>query len=172
MLDTRRVLKIFHELSSAGVIGAIAANMVLLSVASLSNVGEYLVVRRSMDAIARLVLLPSIGVVLFTGVLAIAVHRPFHGAGWAWLKAIFGVSMLEGTLGAVNATAREGLQLAEQIAAGKAEPSAMNDVLRHEWAGMWVVLTLSIFNIVIGVWRPKLQRANRGAAASPTGPTA
>ncbi|MDX2015961.1 MAG: hypothetical protein SFW67_37550 [Myxococcaceae bacterium] len=165
MLDLRRVLKIFHEISSAGVIGAVAANMVLLSVASLSDISEYVVARRGMDLIARWVLLPSLGVVLFTGVLAIAVHRPFHSAGWAWLKAVFGVSMLEGTLGAVNATAREGLEIAQQIAAGKADASAMNDVLRHEWGGMWVVLALSIFNIVIGVWRPKFKKSATPAPA-------
>jgi hypothetical protein len=169
MLDLRRVLKIFHEISSAGVIGAITANMVLLSVASMSNMAEYVVVRRGMDGIARYVLLPSLGVVLFTGVLAIAVHRPFHGAGWAWLKAVFGVSMLEGTLGAVNATAREGLVIAEQIASGKADAAAMNDVLRHEWGGMWVVLALSIFNIVIGVWRPKFKRTAKAAPAPAEG---
>jgi hypothetical protein len=169
MLDLRRVLKIFHEISSAGVIGAIAANMVLLSVASMSNMAEYLVVRRGIDGIARYVLLPSLGVVLFTGVLAIAVHRPFHSAGWAGLKAVFGVSMLEGTLGAVNATAREGLEIAEQIVAGKAEASAMNDVLRHEWGGMWLILTLSVLNIVIGVWRPKLRRTAKTAPAPAEG---
>jgi hypothetical protein len=166
MLDFRRVLKIFHEISSAGVIGAISANMVLLSIASVSNIAEYVVVRRGMDLIARWVLLPSLGVVLFTGVLAIAVHRPFHGAGWAWLKAVFGVSMLEGTLGAVNATARDGLLIAEKIAAGKAEAVELNDVLRHEWGGMWVVLALSIFNIVIGVWRPKFKRSATPAPAA------
>jgi hypothetical protein len=171
MLDFRRVLKIFHEISSAGVIGAIAANMVL-SIASVSNIAEYVVVRRGMDLIARWVLLPSLGVVLFTGVLAIAVHRPFHSAGWAWLKAVFGVSMLEGTLGAVNATARDGLLIAEKIAAGRGETVELNDVLRHEWGGMWVVLALSIFNIVIGVWRPKFKRSTSPAPAASAESTA
>jgi uncharacterized membrane protein len=87
-----------------------------------------------------------------------AVHRPFHGAGWALLKLALGMTMFEGTLGAINATARDAAQLSARIVAGELPVSAMDDVLRHEWAGLWFILFLSVVNIVLGVWRPKFTR--------------
>ncbi len=164
MLDTRRVLKILHEISSAGMIGALGAHLVLVSLATASAV-EYAVVRRGIEAITKYVMLPSLGVVIVSGLLAIAVHRPFHSAGWAWIKLALGVSVFEGTLGAVNATARDASALAAKVAAGELPASAMDDVLRHEWGGLWVIFGLAVVNIVLGVWRPKLGK--RATAASP-----
>jgi hypothetical protein len=158
MLDTRRVLKILHEISTSGVIGAIGAHLALLSVASTTQMIEYAVVRRGIEVITRWVLLPSLAVVLVTGLFAMAVHRPFHGAGWALLKLALGMTMFEGTLGAINATARDAAQLSARIVAGELPVSAMDDVLRHEWAGLWFILSLSVVNIVLGVWRPKFTR--------------
>ncbi len=170
MLDTRKVLKIFHELSSAGIIGALAAHLALLSIASTSQALEYATVRRGIEAITKLVLLPSLAVVLFTGLIAIAVHRPFHGAGWAWLKLATGLAMFEGTLGAINGTARDAASLATRVAAGELPVTAMDDVLRHEWGGLWVILFLSVTNIVLGVWRPRLTRRQPGEAPVPEAP--
>ncbi len=167
-MDLRRVLKILHEVSSSGIVGALAIHLVLLSVATTTTALDYAMLRRAIEVITKWVLLPSLGVVLVTGLLAMAVHRPFHGARWAWLKAVFGVSMLEGTLGAVNATATEASALAARVAAGEVDRSAMNDVLRHEWAGLWVILAISIANIIVGVWRPRLQKTARPTSPGPT----
>ena len=164
-MPARRILKILHEISTCGVIGSLAAHGVLLTVATASAL-EYAAVRRGIEAITQYVLLPSLGVVLFTGLLAIAVHHPFHGAGWAWVKLLLGMSMFEGTLGAVNATARDASALAAKVASGEADPSALQTVLRHEWGGLGVILFLSLANIVLGVWRPKLSRSAQAAEAS------
>jgi hypothetical protein len=164
-VDTRRILKILHEVSTSGIIGALAAHGVLLTVATASAL-EYAAVRRGIEAITQYVLLPSLGVVLLTGLLAIAVHHPFHGAAWAWVKLALGMSMFEGTLGSVNATAREASALAAKVASGEADPQAMHDVLRHEWGGLGVILFLSLVNIVLGVWRPKLYRTTNVAPSA------
>lgn len=171
MLDARRVLKILHEVSSSGIVGAIAAHLAVLSVASTTQMLEYAAVRRGIEVITQWVLLPSLAVVLVTGLLAIAVHRPFHSAGWAWLKLALGMAMFEGTLGAINATARDASALAAKVVAGEQPVSAMDDVLRHEWGGLWVILFLSLANIVLGVWRPKLTRRQPEEQPASTEPT-
>jgi hypothetical protein len=171
MLDARRVLKILHEVSSSGIVGAIAAHLAVLSVASTTQMLEYAAVRRGIEVITQWVLLPSLAVVLVTGLLAIAVHRPFHSAGWAWLKLALGMAMFEGTLGAINATARDASALAAKVVAGEQPVSAMDDVLRHEWGGLWVILFLSLANIVLGVWRPKLTRRQPDEQPAATEPT-
>lgn len=157
-MSTRRFLKILHEVGSSGVIGALVAHLVLLATAKATTPAEYAVLRRGIEAVTTWLLLPSLLVVIVTGLLAIAVHAPFHNAGWAWIKALFGVTMLEGTLGAVQGTARDASALAAKVASGELPASSMEDVLRHERGGLWLILALSIANIVIAVWRPKLSR--------------
>ncbi|MBL8950262.1 MAG: hypothetical protein JNK82_05775, partial [Myxococcaceae bacterium] len=94
----RPTLKFLHELSSAGIIGALLTHLVLLSVASATPV-EYATLRRAIEVLTRWVLLPSLAVVLLSGLFAIAVHRPYHSTGWPWLKALTGIALFEGTLG-------------------------------------------------------------------------
>jgi hypothetical protein len=159
-----RILKLLHELGAIGMMGALAACVVLLTVAPRESLVEYAALRQGIAAITRWLLVPSLAIVLVSGLLAIAANRAYMDAGWAWVKALLGILMFEGTLLTIQASARRAAELASLAAStGSGDPAALAPLLRTEWAGLWTMLALSFANIVLAVWRPRLQRRRSGS---------
>jgi hypothetical protein len=158
----RRLLKILHEMGAVGVVGSFAACIVIILTAppQQSLIG-YAAARQSVAAICKWLLVPSLAAALISGLLAIAANRAYMDAGWAWVKALLGISMFEGRLVTVTASARHAAQLSALAAAGSPDPAQLAEVLRTEWGGLWILLVLSLANIVLGVWRPRFGRVVR-----------
>ena len=97
-------------------------------------------------------LLPSLALVLVTALLAIAATRGYHDAGWAWVKALLGIGVFEATLVTVGASSRQ----AELAAAAVTDPSLLASLLHSERNTLLMLLALSVANVVLAVWRPKL----------------
>ena len=155
----RKFLKIVHEIGAAGMIGALAACIVLAITAPRLSMAEYAAVRHGIAAITQWVLVPSMAVTLISGLLAIAGRDAFINAGWPWLKAITGISMFEGSLLTISGSSRHAADLSALAAVGQGDPVLLNEVLRTEWGGLWIILAVSVINIILGVWRPRLTRS-------------
>jgi hypothetical protein len=67
------------------------------------------------------------------------------------LKALLGLSVFEATLVSVGASSR----LAE-LAAAKADPNLLAALWHSERNTLWLLLGLSVANVVLAVWRPRL----------------
>lgn len=167
----RKLVKIGHTVSAAGLIGGLAAYMVLLSVSAPTEPEAYAGLRQSIAVISNWVLLPSLAVALVSGLLSMVVHPPFLDRGWVWIKAAMGILMFKGVLTIVSAKSAYAARVAAEIAAGEAAPDALDALLRLEWGTLWAVMALSVANVVIGIWRPRLVRmgAAKPAAASASG---
>ena len=100
----RRTLKALHELAALGVGGGLAACLVIGITANIAAPAEFAAARQAIVAIARYLLLPSLALVLVTGLLAIAATRGYHDAGWAWVKALLGIGVFEAALFTVGAS--------------------------------------------------------------------
>jgi hypothetical protein len=86
-------------MGAIGLMGAMACLIVLIFFSPPpTQLAGYALMRGAMASIATWVFFPSLGLTLVAGLLAIAVNRAFHNAGWAWVKLATGILMFEGGL--------------------------------------------------------------------------
>ena len=154
---TRKTLKVLHSLAACGMIGALAGYAVLLTWGPQETPAQYADLRVSISALCDYVLVPSLAVALVSGLFAMAVHTPFLDQRWAWAKAALGIVMFEGTLGFVGHKATAAREFAAKVIDGTATQAQLQQVIEREWMGLWVVLGLTLANVILGVWRPALR---------------
>jgi uncharacterized membrane protein len=157
----RRLLKFLHSLASCGLIGALAAYAILVVLAPQDTPQAYAAMRQTVVALASWLLLPSMGLALFTGLMAMAVHYPFAQTRWAWMKALLGLGIFEATLGLIQAKAVAAADTALDITAGKAQPGALETIVSNEWMSLAILMALSLAQVALGVWRPSLSMEKR-----------
>ncbi|MES2972603.1 MAG: hypothetical protein V4757_03305 [Pseudomonadota bacterium] len=145
--------KSVHDIASIGFGGALAACLVINLTANLASPGEFQATRQVFSAIARYILIPSMAVVVVSGLIALAATQGYRDAGWAWLKALLGMSVFVSTL-MVAGSAGEGGELA--TAASSSDMAALQRLLRAERITLWLLIALIVVNVVLAVWRPKL----------------
>ncbi|MDP2411421.1 MAG: hypothetical protein Q8M26_14195 [Pseudolabrys sp.] len=155
----RRLMKFLHTMGAIGVIGAMACLLVLLTLApSPTSAAEYAAMRGAMAGIASWVFLPSMALTLVAGLLAIAVNPAFHNAGWAWAKLFSGVIVFEWGLVGVEGPMQMEAKASADALTGAGDLSALAASLSAEQNSLWILLGVATFNVVFGIWRPKLTR--------------
>jgi hypothetical protein len=140
--------------------GSIASLLVLMSFSppSTSPAG-YALMRGAIAAIAKWVFFPSFALTLIAGMMAIAVNRAFHDAGWAWVKLATGILVFAGCFQVLGSMQDEVTRSMVALA-GKLDPEAVTTPF-GEQSALWVLLAVSTANVVLGVWRPRLTRIRR-----------
>jgi hypothetical protein len=151
-------LKWLHEIGAIGVLGSFAACIVLLATAPRASPLAFAGVMQGIAAISKCLLVPSLAIVLISGLLAIAANDAYKNAAWAWLKALLGIGTFEGTLLTVGSSARHAAELSALAVSGRGDPAQLAQFLRTEWGGLWVLAALALLNVVLAVWRPRLYR--------------
>lgn len=154
----RRVLKVLHEIGAVGVLGSLAACVVLVVTAPTESLVGYAAVRQGIAEISKWLLVPSLAITVITGLAAIAASDAYINAGWPWVKALLGITLFEGTLLTIDRSATRAAELAALAAEGRGDPALLAEVVRTEWGGLWLIIALSVANIVIAVWRPRFSR--------------
>jgi len=161
----RKLLKCIHLLAAAGFTGG-------FGVAWIAALGEpasapaAAAVHELLAATMRWLVLPSLAALALTGLLAIAVHRPFIDAGRVWAKALVGMTaagvVLISTLGAVDEAAAAAVAA---VAAGPTDlpPGTLEPLLRIERVTFAINLALAALATALGVWRPRLALRQGGS---------
>lgn len=147
----RQGAKVLHEVASIGFGGALAACLVINLVANRASPAEFAAARQAFAAIAQYVLIPSMAVVVVSGLIALAATRAYMNAGWAWVKALLGLSVFEATLLIVGSSQKQA-----ELAAAATDVGVLDALLRSERNTLWLLIAVSIVNVVLAVWRPRL----------------
>ena len=151
-----KLLKVSHLLGAAGVLGSFAICILLVFKTRGDTAFNYAVDRRAIAGICQCIMVPALAVTLVSGLLAIIATPGYKSAGWAWVKALLGIGLFEGTLLTVASSARDAAELSISVLWARPTPDEIQAVVRTEWGGLWVLLTLALANVVLGVWRPRI----------------
>ena len=154
----RKTLKLIHILASCGLIGALLGYVIVLNFAPQDTPRSYAEARQTIVLMCNYVLVPSLAAALVSGLLSMAAHRPFLDTRWAWLKALLGLSMFEATLAIVQSKATAAAAEASSVMLGEGEPGALAEALANEWLSLGAIMALSIAQVALGVWRPRLAK--------------
>lgn len=171
----RKTLKFLHTLAAIGFMGALAALIVMhASLPEPTELEQFAALRTAMGAVAKWLLLPSMGLVLVSGLLALIPTPAFQEAGWVWAKLATGILIFEGTLAYVQGPMEAAADRARRALDGELAVAELGRTLQPEWGSFWVILAVATANVVLGVWRPRfLRRPRSGDAGSQaaSGPT-
>lgn len=149
-------MKFLHTLSAIGIAGGMAAYMlVLASAPEIASLEAYADMRESLAAVSKWLILPSMLVVLVSGLLAIAVHYPFAEAPWVWAKAFSGIVVFEAALLSVDGPAQRAAEASTRAMAGEIDAARLASLVHDEWGSFWMLLALSAANVALAIWRPR-----------------
>jgi hypothetical protein len=155
----RRLIKFLHTMGAIGLMGAMACLLVLLGMSPApASISEYAAMRAAMGGIASLVFLPSLALTLIAGLLAMAVNRGYHNAGWVWVKLFSGLLVFEWGLASIQAPMQQEAELSARVVAHEIDAASLGTSLSAEWNSLWIMLAVATANVILGIWRPRLTR--------------
>ena len=158
----RRSVKFLHTFTGLGLVGGLAAYMLVLWAGPpVTSLSEYAAMRTSLAAVSKWLIMPSMLGVIVSGLIAMALNFSYMEAPWAWLKLLSGVLVFEGSLGGIDGPAQATALLSARALAGEVDAAALAAGVKDEWIAFWTLLFLSAANIALATWRPKFKRRRR-----------
>lgn len=172
----RRTLKFLHSVASIGFCGGLAALLVLhAALPDPSQLEQFATLRMAMGAVAQWIMLPSMGLVVVSGLLAMAATPAFHNAGWVWAKLATGILVFEGSLiyvlGPMERASLQARAALEAASTGTPAPDGpgLAASLGPEWGSFWILLAVGILNVALAIWRPRFSRRRGKKGGASTG---
>jgi hypothetical protein len=121
------------------------------------SLAGYAFMRGAMAEIATWLFFPSLALTLIAGLLAMAVNRAYHNAGWVWVKLATGILIFEGGFHALGQIQEE-VERSASAVASQLDPAEVTRTFGAERGTLWVLLAVATVNVVLGIWRPRLTR--------------
>lgn len=155
----RALLKFLHSLGAAGMLGGCASLLAMMTLLPRDPpLADYAARYQAMAVIVTYVFFPSFLLTIAAGLLAVAINRSFHNAGWAWVKLATGVLIFEAGMAYLIGPIQAEAKRAAAALAGELDPARLTGSYGAERGTLWFMVAISVINIALGVWRPRLTR--------------
>lgn len=153
-------MKFLHTMAAIGFTGGLGSLLVLqATLPDPSELESFAALRMAQDAVSQWILFPSMGLVLISGLLAMAITPSFQDRAWVWAKLATGILVFEGTLAYIDAPMDRAATRARMALSGEFPVADLGATLRPEWTSFWVMMGIGVVNVILGVWRPRFFRS-------------
>jgi hypothetical protein len=146
-------------MGAIGMMGSMAALLVLMTTTPPpSSLAGYALIHGAMGDIATWIFVPSLGLTLVPGMIAIAATSAFQNAAWAWVKMAIGFLIFLGGIVFIEGPIKDEARRSASALGGHLDPATLAGANVAEPSWVWALLLLATANVVLGVWRPRFTR--------------
>lgn len=160
----RHLLKVVHLVSVAAFGGAVLVSWVLADDVRSVQPGGFAAVRQAIAAIGDAIVLPSLIVLLLSGMLLVVARPALVAARWVWAKAAIGLAVGAVAIFVIQPAVRRASVLASEAVVGAPGLAPLQRALDAEQIGTSINLALLLVAIALGVWRPRLGQTSSSSA--------
>jgi uncharacterized membrane protein len=153
------LMKVLHLASVAAFGGALLVTLFLADDVKQVQPGGFAAVRQAIASIGETIVLPSLIVLLLTGILLLVARPMLIGARWVWAKAAIGLAIGALAIFVVQPATRIAAAIATEAAIGTPGLVPLQRALDAEQFGVSVNLALLLAAVTLAVWRPRLGAA-------------
>lgn len=150
------LLKLLHLVAAMGYVGALVILLLLSLTADDSTASAFAAVRGATLTIAQTVGMPSLVLLLLTGMLLTTTQPALLEARWLWTKALLGMLVGGIALLVVQPAVMRAAALAQMALEGSPSFQLLEAALGTERIGAGVNLLLCLAAMALAVWRPRL----------------
>jgi uncharacterized membrane protein len=151
-----RWLKLLHYGALIGFVGGLGTALLLAAFAVEAPPTAHAALRVAIARLGAELVVPSLVVLVVSGMLLVVARPTLINARWVWAKAVLTLALAGVTLVVVAPAAQQLAAMAAEAALGAPSADAVREALEAEHRGGWAVLALSAAATVLAVWRPRL----------------
>lgn len=155
----KNLVKLLHFAGLVGLAGGIVVALVLADTIDVTSPSGTATVHAAIALVGSAVIVPSMLLVLVSGMLLVVARPQLISARWVWLKAALGVITGGVVLFALQPAFRAAAAIAAGGALGERPMGPLTSVVQVEHTAAWASLALVVFAMAVAIWRPRLGRA-------------
>jgi hypothetical protein len=158
----KNLLKLLHFASLAGLGGGVVVILVLLDTIDATSPAAVAGMHAAIALICSGLVVPSLVVLLLTGMLLVVARPHLISARWVWAKALVGVIVAATILAGLQPLVLALASMSATGALGDAPPGPLASTVETERWAAYLTLANVVAAVVIAVWRPRLGRTTAG----------